>query len=452
MKETYETIAVIGGGVSGLSAAHYLLQQGYKVDLYEAGPRLGGRICIDELGGDEICFGGKNIGYQYTKFREFLENYGSPEYEYFGINSARLVKGRLKVYNSKRKIRSLLTLKTMATVSDLRLLKIAMQSIKSERLNGDLCGTYFKSLALRGPKLSDHFSSKFVSEFLRTLTVRMNGAEPYDMSIENLGTHLQMLLDEYEQLTNPITPILDAFKKVEGLRVFLNEPIQELSRYENGYTLETRQRPVTYTRVLLALPAYAAAKLLKQSCPAISHALANVRYRPVGVIVANYQQAVFRPNIRALTFGPDFPLSNIGAYGIKTLNRVRYTFSGEAAEDVLHESLDDGHLLNMAEAQAAPFFNLKGNFCTGFKFQYWAKGLCAYSENEAQFKNDLKTALRSAPNLYLTGDYQKGASIENCFRASKSVVTHIVQTKTSSRLKPHDLKSNTLIGKVYVKN
>lgn len=453
MKKITETIAVIGGGVSGIAAAHYLLKQGFRVDLYEADTRLGGRVSIDELGVDEVCFGGKNIGYQYTEFRDFLETYGEPKYEYFGINSARLVRGRTKIFNSKKKYRSLLTLRAMATFSDLRLLKASMEAIQTERLNGDLCGPYFKTLSeTGGQKLSDHFSSKFVSEFMRALTVRMNGAEPNDIGIENLGTHLQMLRDEYEQLSSPMMTILKAFQKTEGLTVFLKTPIIEIFKYEDGFKLITREQSVSYAKLVIALPAYAAAKLLKPLLPRIAKPLELVRYRPVGVIVANYEYNVFKENMRALTFGPDFPISNIGAYGLNTLNRVRYTFSGEAAEDVLHESLDDTHLLNMAEAQAVPFFNLKDNPCREFKVKYWAQGLCAYTQDEVNFKDLLKSALSTAPGLYLTGDYQKGASIENCFRASKSTVQEIVQTKLRTHLHNQELESKILIGKPYVEN
>jgi protoporphyrinogen oxidase len=35
-------VCVIGGGISGLSAAYFLLKKGYNVDLYESSDRLGG--------------------------------------------------------------------------------------------------------------------------------------------------------------------------------------------------------------------------------------------------------------------------------------------------------------------------------------------------------------------------------------------------------------------------
>jgi oxygen-dependent protoporphyrinogen oxidase len=452
-------IAVIGGGVSGLAAAHYLLKKGYRVDLFESSERLGGRIAIDSLNGEEICFGGKNIGYEYSEFRAFLEHYGLPSYEYFGINSARLMKGRPQIFNSRKKLRSLLTLAKAAKPSDLIKLKQAIHAIKSNRLNGDLGGPYFEALFKEtGQNFSDHFSGKFIEGFLRPLTVRMNGAEPHHLSLENLGTHLQMVQDEYEQLDTSLGDILEAFSQTERVRVCCNHSVSELSKLsapQKGYKFKTitpsGERGLhQYQKIFLALPACAAALLLEPHFGALSHLLKGVRYCPVGVIVADYEQAVFSKAMRALTFGPDYPVSNIGAYGLNDLSRVRYTFSGAASEDVLQDTLDGTHLLNMAEAQAAPYFHLKDNPCRAFKFKYWKKGLCAYTKNEAKFRSNLDAGLRTLPGLYLTGDYRKGASIENCFRASKSAVEDLLNHLPPSQNKITPSQTITRIGNVYV--
>ena len=57
-------IAIIGGGISGLTAAHYLNKQGFRPIIYEAAKRTGGRIMstigllaegiTTELGGEFI--------------------------------------------------------------------------------------------------------------------------------------------------------------------------------------------------------------------------------------------------------------------------------------------------------------------------------------------------------------------------------------------------------------
>ena len=45
------TVAIIGGGVSGLSAGGLLAQKGLKVKLFEANDKLGGSCANTNLGG-----------------------------------------------------------------------------------------------------------------------------------------------------------------------------------------------------------------------------------------------------------------------------------------------------------------------------------------------------------------------------------------------------------------
>jgi len=111
-------VAVIGGGVSGIACAHYLTKKGVQVSLFEEGDRLGGRMARDTLGNKSICLGGKNIGYQYKEFREFLSAYGDPEYEYFGINSSRIRNGEIVTFDSKNKLKSILNLLGSMSVID----------------------------------------------------------------------------------------------------------------------------------------------------------------------------------------------------------------------------------------------------------------------------------------------------------------------------------------------
>ena len=63
-ERTGPRIAVIGGGIAGLNAAHYLKKAGFRATVYEASPRLGGRIqsvadavapgIVSEFGGEYI--------------------------------------------------------------------------------------------------------------------------------------------------------------------------------------------------------------------------------------------------------------------------------------------------------------------------------------------------------------------------------------------------------------
>ena len=55
--ERPSSIAIIGGGVTGLVAAYRLLQRGHSVRVFEAGPQPGGLLRTFEVGGERIeCF------------------------------------------------------------------------------------------------------------------------------------------------------------------------------------------------------------------------------------------------------------------------------------------------------------------------------------------------------------------------------------------------------------
>ena len=420
-------VAIIGGGVSGMAAAHYLLQAGRKVDLYEGGSALGGRMGLGRFKEEEVCFGGKNIGYGYKEFRGFLKSYGAPDYEYFGINSARLERGKIKAFNSQNKFQSFLTLATTATPQDILRLWKSVKSVKAERLNGDTAGPWFA--ALKDQQLSTYFSPKFLEKIIRPLTVRMNGAEPQDISLENFGTHLKMLTDEYEQLKTPVADILSNFQNTPDVTCYMDCPVATLSEEKREYKLVTPKFTQNYKDVILALTAPQASLLLESANPSASQALRHVRYFPVGIILAEYKEDVFGKDIRALVLGPESPISNIGAYASTQLNRVRYSFSGESAAELLHENLDEADLLDIAEQAAAPHFNIQENKCLGYKLKYWPQGLCAYTTNETAFQTELKQSLEATSSLHLTGDYLKGASIENCFRASKACVQKLLERR-----------------------
>jgi oxygen-dependent protoporphyrinogen oxidase len=444
-------VAVIGGGVSGMAAASCLARQGHQVDLYESSDRLGGRMALSHLQGREICLGGKNIGFHYKEFRRFLAHYGKPKYEYFGLNSARLSNGKVLPFNSKKKREQFLTLLRSTTILDLWKLRRAWRAVQADRANGDLSGPYFKALVREGSQtLTDYFSGKFSKSIARALTVRMNGAEPDQITLENFGTHLQMLQDEYEQITSPLENVFSAFQADPDIQTKLRTSVKALRNTNGFYALTGDGFMELYSKVIIALPAYGAAKLTKSDFPGISRALRQPRYFPVTVIVAKYERPVFETDLRALTFPPNSALSNIGAYGINDLNWVRYTFSGAAAQALNSHSMPDAQLLSIAEKQGLAYFHLDGNSCQAFKRRSWERGLCGYTLNESKFRSDLRDAQSEFPGLYFTGDYIKGASIENCFRAAKETVENCLSSAPRPPKSPDfhvDLKRDSLCPK-----
>ena len=47
-------VAIIGGGATGLSAGYNLIKNGYKVDIFERAPFLGGQASTIDIGNSRL--------------------------------------------------------------------------------------------------------------------------------------------------------------------------------------------------------------------------------------------------------------------------------------------------------------------------------------------------------------------------------------------------------------
>lgn len=424
MKVKNLRICVVGGGMSGIAAAHFLAQQGADVEIIEADVRLGGRVGCDRLGDKLIEFGGKNIGHNYPLFRQFVQQLGEFEYEFFGINTSAVANGKVHEIRSERRLKSILSVVRLTGVRDFVRIATLIAAVRRDSRNGFLGGEYFRRLSNKWDHkpLSAHFSERACQQFMRPLLVRMNGAEPEHYYTGALGSNLKMILDTYDQLSDGFTPVIDAFS--QRIKVTTGMQVQRLLMCDRtvigvvsgGGGCESERY---YDGVLLATPAVISAAIVRDSVPLLAKELEKVRYNPVAVAIARYRRDIFPPHRRALVFDKRFELSNAGAYGINDRNIVRYTFSGMCAAERIDEKTDPESVIALAEKYLSAHFRFDAADRTGFVFRYFRHGLCAYSPYHHRVLDVIDAMTRHVHGLGITGDYIRGASIEACFRAAK---------------------------------
>lgn len=423
--------AVVGGGVSGMAAAWFLTRAGYRAEILERDDRLGGRSQSGVLEGKEITFGGKNIGRRYELFRDFAASLGDHRFEPFGINSSRAHGGRLRTYDSSRRVRGALALAGRMTPRDaIRFARLARRVNSSDDARF-LGSPQFAELGRRHDDrpLNAYFSERFTDAVVRPMTVRMNGAEPDEAYLGNFGSNLGMLLDSYDQLTRGIGPLVEEFERAHSVRtgirveslVVRDGRVAGVCAASAGGATET----LDYDGVVVAAPARAAAGLVADADPALASDLARVRYFPAAVVVAAYDHPVFTPAVRGVVFGTGEPVSNAGAYGVSDLDVVRYTFSGRAARGELAAGADPEALLELAEAQLGRYLPVAAARRRDFVHRSWRHGYCAYLPRYADFLDGVLARVGGIPGLELTGDYLRGASIEACFRAARDCVERV---------------------------
>ncbi len=372
-------IIVVGSGISGISSAYFLSKLGSQVEILESSPYPGGRTASTKLGEHTVDLGGKNIGRNYKLFREFVADFGGGEYEYFGVNTSRVVDGKIIPINREKNLKSILNLFRFANPIDLIKIFYLLRKVKrSIDRNGAsdqispylderfLVSRYFTSLSNRfdHKPLSSYFSQKCVDNILRTMTVRMNGAEPDECYLGNFGSNLGTAFDKYDQLKTGMAPLLQnffsKFSVVTSCRV--TGLLLDKKRRVVGVKamLGEKEKEIKSDGVILSVPAPIAGKILRDSIPEISKIMERINYYPVGVCVAEYERDVFNKDVRAVVFGQESILSNAGAYGTEHLNLVRYTFSGRRARDKIH-NLSPERLIEKAEKSMPADFTVSRN-------------------------------------------------------------------------------------------
>ena len=419
------SVAVVGGGWSGIAATWYLRRRGVPTVLLEAGAQLGGRSASGTLAGRRVTYGGKNIGRTYSHFREFARAMGDPSYEEFGISSSRIENDRPRSIDSSRRWRSTLDLLRGLPPGDVARIVRAGVRVKRDpdaRYVGD--GWFADLAARRGDPPVDAWLGRRAAERLaRPMTVRMNGAEPDEVHLGTFGSNLGGVLDSYDQLVDGFDGVLAHF--VAGGPCELGTHVDELI-VDSGEVVGLRVRTADGSSevrrcsgVVVALPAYAAAPLVEPHLRRVAFDLRAIRYFPAAVVLAKYRRPVFPRETRALLMPVDSPASNAGAYGIDDRDLVRYTFSGRAARDPLARGTAAEALLADAEGRLGRFFPVSSADREDFVSRRWTHALCAYSRGHADRVARIQALAGGVRGLYLTGDYVRGGTIEGCFRAGR---------------------------------
>jgi oxygen-dependent protoporphyrinogen oxidase len=433
--ERHPRCAVVGGGISGIAAAHFLRLRHFDVEIIEKDDSLGGRVGSARLGNRTIDLGGKNIGHKYAVFRAFAESLGHCDYEPFGINTSRVRQGRIVTLDSSRRWRSTIHfLRDCPKADVLRFAHLCAHVLLRDR-NRYLGSPFFNSLARRldDVPLGQRFSPHFRNAVLRPMSVRMNGAEPDEVYAGNIGTNLGMWLDSYDQLRGGMAGLLSDFARRIPVRLSSRVDALIVRNGRIAGLCVTDSDGKTLTRhcdaVVLATPATVSARLIRDASPKTAALLDEVRYFPVAVLVAEYEREIFSETVRALTFGPEEPLSNAGAYGIDDRHIVRYTFSGRAARPLIEQGVPAEALLDTAESILDRHIGVRRHERRAFVARTFDPGLTAYAPHHDRVLEAIDAVPRSIEGLHLTGDYVRGASIEACLRAARETAAQIVDAK-----------------------
>ncbi|MEV8034415.1 FAD-dependent oxidoreductase [Streptomyces sp. NPDC086182] len=425
LERTRRRVAVVGGGIAGLTAALRLDLLGHDVEVIESQSTLGGRFGLGRLGDREVMTGGKNIGRQYHTFRWFTSELGSDRYESFGYNASRMKDGEVLTIDSERRGQTLKNIRRMGSTRDFARMAGMAARIRADRRNRFLGSRHFSGVSARHDHapLSAFFGPRMTDMLVRPMVIRNNGAEPDEVYPGTFGTNLAMLLDHYDQLSGGIQPVLAAFAKrvpvrldstVEGVEI-RDGRVTGLRISREGAEATSRD----YDGIVLATPAYATAEIVRSARPALARRLDDVNYFPSTVVLVEYDRDMFTHDVRALAMD-DGPCSNAGSYGQEDRHIVRYTYSGREGRltDLSTENID--RLTRETEERLVAHLGAPRAERVNLLVKHWKAAYSGYLPYHAEFLAEVRESVTEIAGLELAGDYIQGVSIEGCARTGRA--------------------------------
>ena len=459
-------VAIIGGGISGLSAAFALEEHrrsGGDVDcvLYESSPRLGGVLrteyidgCIVEAGPDsfitekpwatDLCralgLGDQLIGSNDADRKTYILTKGRlvemPDGLMFMVPTKILPTGMSPLFSWKTKLRMTRELfhPPRAVDHDESVAAFVERHYGSEMVD-----------RLADPLLSGVYGGEAASLSVRAVLPRFAEME---RKYGSLGR--AMLAARKKMSAGPRKPAPPLFTSLKNGMQHLAEtvvsrltpsslltkaPVQAIQREAGSWVVSAGLQSDQFDGVIVALPAPAAADVLRMVSPELSAELAAVQYSSSITVGLGYDRDVRE------TLPPGFGFLVPRSEGKKLLaatfvhNKfphrapddralLRCFFAGRNAEDVW--SLPDYQIIGVVRNELQQILGLRAEplFARVYK---WKSAMAQYGVGHLERLDRMERLRQQLPGLALAGNAYSGIGVPDCVRTGRDAAKHLVE-------------------------
>ena len=299
-------IAIIGGGLTGLTLAYYLQQAGVAYDVVEATSRPGGNLLspLDPAGYQLEA--GPNSLLLSPELSELLADLHLTDHiqEAAPVSQHRYVLRRGQYQALPASPPALLASGFFGLKTKLRLLSELLRR-PAPPVPGETVGAFF----------GRHFGPEVVAYAVNPFVAGIYAGDPQELLLSLTFPQLAALEQQYGSVLRGFaagrksgSPRRRTVTLRGGGQTLTDALAARLTHYHPGQTVTNisqnadnqyqltinNQQSVTdstYTHLALALPAYAAAELLRSLHPAAAESLAAVRYPPMTLVYSAYDRA-----------------------------------------------------------------------------------------------------------------------------------------------------------------
>jgi oxygen-dependent protoporphyrinogen oxidase len=453
-------VAIIGGGISGLSTAYYLSKAGIPATLFESRPRLGGVIQTEQVEGCTIEGGPDSFLSAKPAALELIRELGLGE-QVIGSNdqirvtyvrkNGRLVPlpdGLMMMVPTK-----IMPLVATPLVSWGTKVRMGLELLRAPKPRpGDESVSDF---------IEEHYGAEAVDYLAEPLLSGIYGGNPAQLSVTSVLPRFVELSTQYGSLTRgvlamrakaaansgPTAPLFRTLKgglaqmvdavaaAIRGHCQVCNRRVQAIERSGEGFRLRIEGDWMEADHVVVACEAHSASVLLQAVDPRLSELLGQVPYSSSMTVAMGYDAADFSTPPKGFGFlVPKKERKRLVActwVGTKFPNRVpegtilaRCFMGGMDDPAILNES-DDAILTQVAqELRDIAGVTARPRFTRIFR---WQRSMAQPIVGHPQRVAEIEARRAAIAGLYLAGNAYQGIGIPDCIRLGRTAAEGIAK-------------------------
>jgi len=411
-------VAIIGAGIAGLAAAHTLKQRGWRVVVFEAGDRVGGRMTTDYVDGQIVDRGAQFLSTGYTVIPRLLRETGlagqlRPTAEYSAIVRA----GRPRRGRPDSPLDALQS----GLLGWRSLLKFGWQTLRlGQELRRRSVSDFSQWAEFDRESTADWLGRGGLQEILEYLYEPMLHGY-YFQTPEETSRALGMVLTAFGLRRARTLALADGLGRLPEalaaeLDVRLGTPVDRITTADDAVTIVTPSGPVRSRRAILAVPAPIAKSVVDEPPDPVTRRLLETRYAS-SILVSLFAQDGFAPpEGLADTYGLLIPRAErcrIAGISLEHNKRPGTSATGQLLHLMLrHEeacrlmSLPDDAVIAETVGEAGRFFpSLARQVRRGLVFRWPLAEPCSPIGRASDLRRYREDCALRPPPIVLAGDY-----------------------------------------------
>ena len=458
-------IAIIGGGISGLSAAYTLeekRQSGEPVEyvLYESSPRLGGVLVTDRVDGCLVEAGPDSFLTEKPWAADLCRKIGLGD-QLIGSNDSErktyiVARGKLVVMPDG--LMFMVPTKIMPTVfSPLFSLRTKMR-MAVEWFHPPRKASSDETVA---EMVERHYGSEMVDLLADPLLSGVYGGEASQLSVRAVLPRFADMEAKYGSLSRamlaarrkmgatanvPARPLFTSLKegmqqmvdalvaRLDASALKTSSPVQSAIPQAGGWTLSARHQSDHFDAVIIATPTHAASAVLQDSNEDLARDLGEIQYSSSVTVTLGYDENVRR------SLPPGFGFLVPRSAGRRMLaatfvhnkfphrapeNRaiVRCFLGGARDEQILESSEEEILAVVRRELRQIIALNAEPLFARVYK---WKSAMAQYEVGHLERLQRIESLRQKLPGLALAGNGYNGIGVPDCVRSGAEAATKVL--------------------------